>query len=79
MNLSLEDLITELAIALEIPASSLAENTCSSDLEQWDSLGHISILAHLDRKFNNITENCPDLASADSVKEIFMILNEQLG
>jgi hypothetical protein len=79
MNLSVEDLITELAIALEVPAASLTENTHASDLEQWDSLGQISILVHLDRKFNNITENCPDLASANSVKEIFMILNEQSG
>lgn len=79
MNLSFEDLITELAIALEVPAASLTENTRASDLEQWDSLGHISILAHLDRKFDNITENCPDLASAASVKEILMILNEQPG
>ena len=79
MNLSFEDLITELAIALEVPAASLTENTCASDLEQWDSLGHISILAHLDRKYDDVTENCPDLASATSVKEIFMILNEQPG
>ena len=77
MNLSFEDLITELAIALEVPATTLTENTHASDIEQWDSLGHISILAHLDRKFDNITENCPDLASATSVKEILMILNEQ--
>lgn len=79
MNLSFEDLITELAIALEVPAASLTESTCATDLEQWDSLGHISILVHLDRKFDNITESCPDLASAASVKEILMILNEQPG
>ncbi len=79
MNLSFEDLITELAIALEVPAASLTESTRATDLEQWDSLGHISILVHLDRKFDNITENCPDLASAASVKEILMILNEQPG
>jgi acyl carrier protein len=50
----------------------------STTIEAWDSLGHISILAHLDQKFNNITENCPELAAATSVKEILTILNKQL-
>jgi hypothetical protein len=45
-------------------------------IEEWDSLGHISILARLDQTFDNITETLPDLASALSVSEMHKLLTD---
>ena len=77
--MEISQLINEIAEALEIDAASVNSESDSTMIEEWDSLGHISILAHLDQKFDNITENCPELASATSVKEILTILNKQLN
>jgi acyl carrier protein len=49
-------LITEIASALEISESEITPESDSSMIEEWDSLGHISILARLDQTFDNITE-----------------------
>jgi|694.fasta_scaffold16884_10 acyl carrier protein len=69
-------LITEIASALEISESEITPESDSSMIEEWDSLGHISILARLDQTFDNITETLPDLASALSVSEMHKLLTD---
>lgn len=68
-------LISGITEALEVEAHQVNIDTKSSDLEEWDSLGHISIMAFLDKSFNEVTERAPALASATSVKEIADILS----
>jgi hypothetical protein len=43
-------------------------------IDEWDSLGQISILARLDLAYDDITEKVSDLASALSVAEIYKLL-----
>ena len=74
-ELDLNFLISGIAEALEVEAHQLNINTKSSDLEEWDSLGHISIMVFLDKSFNEVTERVTALASAASVKEIADILS----
>ena len=69
-----EQLLVEIATALEVSADSLSIQTVNSDIEQWDSLGHISILARLDSLFANVTERYPELAEATSIMEILSVL-----
>jgi hypothetical protein len=69
------ELIKEIAEALELPESSITPESDNTTIEEWDSLGQISILARLDSSFDNITERIPDLASAVSVAEIFKLLS----
>lgn len=76
MELTIEVLVDLIARALEVDRGVIAEQTRAVEIESWDSLGHISILAEIDRAFNNISEKCPGLASANSVKEIYEILRE---
>ena len=45
-------LILGIAEALEVEADQVTIDTSSSDLEEWDSLGHISIMSFLDKKMN---------------------------
>lgn len=74
--MDIQVLITEIALALEISESEITPESDSSMIEEWDSLGHISILARLDQTFDNITEKLPDLASALSVSEMHKLLTD---
>lgn len=67
MNEEIFKLISE---ALGADLSEISLESTSNDIDEWDSLGHLSILQELDLKFNNITDRVPELASVSSVKEI---------
>jgi len=70
--------ISEIAIALEIDKRSISIETDNSDIPEWDSLGHISILVRLDLIFNDISERVPDIAAAASVREIVKLITNDL-
>jgi len=69
------ELIDEISAALEVDTNLLSMDTVSTDVDQWDSLGHITILTRLDDKLDNVSERAPELAEAMSVREIWSILN----
>lgn len=69
-------LIQGIAEALEVEVSQITIDTNSSDVEEWDSLGHISIMSFLDKSYNEITERVPDFASATSVQEILDLITK---
>ena len=73
--MEIQRLINEIAAALELPESAVTADSDSTTIEEWDSLGHISILSRLDLTYDNITERVPDLASAISVAEICQLLS----
>ena len=56
--------------ALGSDLSQISIESTSNDIDEWDSLGHLSILQELDLKYDNITDRVPELASVSSVKEI---------
>jgi acyl carrier protein len=74
-DFNLDSLVAGIVEALEVEAHQVNIDTKSSDLEEWDSLGHISIMVFLDKSFNEATERAPALASATSVREIADILS----
>ena len=78
MIVDIEQLITGIAEALEVESSKLNANSRSSEIEEWDSLGHISVMSYLDRTYNEITERVPDFASATSVLDILDLLNQNV-
>lgn len=53
-------------------------NLKSSDknIEEWDSLGHLSIISALDKATKGKTSKIPSLANASSVSEILEILKK---
>lgn len=71
MELTLPTVMDLITRALEVEPGIIQESTRASEIEEWDSLGHISILSEIDKIFYNITEKCPSLASANSVQEIY--------
>lgn len=77
-DINFSELLSGIADALEVDQSLITEDSTSKDLEEWDSLGHISIMSFLDKQFNEITERVPDFASATSVREIDKLLKDNL-
>lgn len=73
--MNITKLCDEISLALEVPGDRINADTTSEMIDEWDSLGQISILARLDLAYNDITEKVPDLASALSVTEIFRLLS----
>ena len=72
-----EETITALiGNALRIDTNLISINSSSESVEEWDSLGHLSILESLDRHFDGKVANIIELASSNSVKKILSILRK---
>ena len=50
--------------------------SASRNIEEWDSLGQLSILTTLDKRFKNKVSKLTKLATAESVKDIVSILKK---
>lgn len=72
-------LIESVAAALEIDKTKLNTTTRQSDIEEWDSLGHISILAKLDEVFSDISVRRPEISEADSIQRLMDIVGTDLN
>ena len=48
----------------------------SRNVEEWDSLGQLSILTTLDKKFKNKASKLTKLATAETVEDIVSILKK---
>jgi acyl carrier protein len=57
--------------ALEVDQGLVTVETDSNDIPEWDSLGHITIIMKLTEVTKEQAGDIPDLAGANSVKEIF--------
>jgi acyl carrier protein len=64
--------------ALNIENNLISINSSSENLEEWDSLSHLSILVALDQWLDGAASKMTDLATATSVKEIIDVLNENI-
>lgn len=51
MKISEQDLRKIISKALNVDAKKINENLNSNELEEWDSLGQLSIISSLDKKF----------------------------
>ena len=70
-----QDLQNIVSKALEIDSSSLSDESSAENVEEWDSIGHISILGLLEEENQGILDKYPDLATAVSVRELMQVLN----
>lgn len=74
--MGIDDLRKLIALALEVDEDQVLMESQIGSIEEWDSLGHISILSRLDLEYDNITERVPDLASCTTVLEIHKMLEQ---
>ncbi len=64
--------------ALELSKGSININSSQENVENWDSLGQLSILSALDEQSGGKVADIPELAGALSSKEIIDILKDNL-
>jgi acyl carrier protein len=74
--ISAEKVISMVSKALEAEEGSITLNTKSSDLPEWDSLGHLAILSQISEDIGDQYNESQELASSSSVQEIFDCLNK---
>ena len=69
-----DEILEIISKALEVDNKKIDFDSSVENVDEWDSLGHLSILASLDKKFNGNLAGIKEMASVDSVKSIFKIL-----
>ncbi len=70
-----EDIINIIKDALKVDKITIESSV--DNLDEWDSLGHLSILVALDKEFDGRLASISDLATADSVEKIISILENK--
>ena len=65
-----------IAEALDIPVNFVTDESKEGQIEEWDSLGQLSILTYLDSKIDTDISSISELGKANSVKQIEKILND---
>ena len=73
---SKDEVISTIEIALELKKGSLNIDTRMGSIEQWDSLGHLTILSSLDVLFDGLIGPISNISEAQSVEDILNILIE---
>ena len=71
-----QDVLSAIESALELDSRSIDTEAVSEDVEGWDSLGHLSILAALDLLFEGRVTEIDEIATADSVPKILVALRQ---
>ncbi len=77
-NHSKTTVIATIERALDLQKGSLGENSSSAEISQWDSLGQVDIIMALNVLFDGTIFPIPEMASADSVSKILVILRRHL-
>ena len=67
-----EEIIGIIAKSLEVGEINI--NSSVENTEEWDSLGHLSILVSLDKRFNGEVAGIKKMANIDSVKSILNVI-----
>ena len=71
-----EEFIENCCIALEVEPGSLNEESSPDDIETWDSMGWLSLIAMIDEKLG-ITLNAEILKDVKELGDIIEILEKQ--
>lgn len=69
-----EKVLKAIQVALDTPGGSISLESSSENTEEWDSLGHLSVLQELDKLFEGKIAGIEEMASADSVAKILALL-----
>ena len=69
-----ENLFKIISEALDV--DSVDEDSSMGNLDEWDSLGHLSVLSAIDRELDGKASKLTAFASASSVNAIIKILEE---
>ena len=68
-----KELITALSNSI---GENLSEDSTTQNSENWDSLGHLSILTTLSKVTDGKSDLIPEIANVQSVQEILLLLGD---
>ena len=71
-----KDVLDAIQDALGLEAGQLTIDTTTQDIKEWDSIGHLGVLTKLDKLFDGKVAAIQELADADSLQKIVVILRE---
>ena len=69
-----QQVIEVIAKALNIKNEEVTALSSTANVESWDSLGHLSILTALDKKFDGKVAEIGEMAEAESLDKIINLL-----
>lgn len=75
-NISETDVVTAIENALEIQSGTLGKDSLAEEVESWDSLGQLGILVALDKLFDGRIAGIKEMAEANSIPMILVILRQ---
>tara|TARA_A100000164_G_scaffold369176_1_gene393346 strand:+ start:149 stop:391 length:243 start_codon:yes stop_codon:yes gene_type:complete len=78
MKISEQDLKKIISKALNLKPNKITDESNSNEMEEWDSLGQLSIISSLDKKFKGKI-NLSKIANMYSYKEIKTFLKKKLA
>ena len=62
--------------ALELESGAIKVSSDSGSIEEWDSLGHLSILVALDKHFSGKVSSLTEMSDANSIQSILTVLKK---
>jgi acyl carrier protein len=74
--LDINELFTLIAESLDVERDIIKETSSSESIDEWDSLGHLSILSSLDEVTNGKASEVEELAEALTIEDLTKILSK---
>tara|TARA_B110000014_G_C19970985_1_gene502652 strand:- start:11 stop:259 length:249 start_codon:yes stop_codon:yes gene_type:complete len=75
-KLNEQDVYKLVAKVLKIKLEKLKKSKKFSDIDEWDSLNHLSIFFELDKLFKNKVNSIPKIGEANSIHKIIALLRK---
>ena len=75
-KLNENDVYKIVAKVLKIKMDKLKKSKKFSQIEEWDSLNHLTIFFELDKIFKNKVNAIPKIGEADSIQKIITLLRK---
>ena len=72
-----EEICRIIAEAMELEAGSVNVDDNMDTIEEWDSLGLLSVLSALEERYGEKISTIEDLSTVESVKDIIQILKRE--
>ena len=73
--LNINELFILIAESLDVERDIIKETSSSESIDEWDSLGHLSILSSLDEVTNGKASEVEELAAALKIEDLIKILS----
>jgi acyl carrier protein len=64
--------------AFDVDPGLVTINTAPSDIEGWDSMGHVTLASSLEQEFN-LSFDVDELMELENVREIVRVVQSKLG